>query len=300
MRPGRFFVAASYLLANIGAVNLYSQTVPLGNRPAFESSYNGGPMQMLRTPVDGQLEGYGGDASHLSIVLLDLANSSFTAQTQVSPLGNFSLASLPAGTYEVQVRNQQGDTVARTSISVPTTTTLKIKLGNAAPSPAAETVSHYRLTHRVPKAAAKGFRKALALLEKKDVTAARQQLQKTLAIDPDYALAHSLMGAIHLEEKDPEAARESFRKALALDPQESTAQTNLALALLRLNETAEAENVARDCLRANALKARARFYLALSLLEQGKPNKEALFHLTQAQDVFPPARALLAKLTSKP
>jgi spermidine synthase len=50
-----------------------------------------------------------------------------------------------------------------------------------------------------------------------------------VALDPRYAAAHNLLGAIHASLGQAEAAREAFRAALSLDPRDSATYTNLGL-----------------------------------------------------------------------
>jgi Tfp pilus assembly protein PilF len=69
---------------------------------------------------------------------------------------------------------------------------------------------------------------------------AREAAEKALAIDPDYALAHTDLGAIADSENEPAGAARHFERALALDPTDLNVLGNAALFLLSLGRLDEA------------------------------------------------------------
>ena len=81
----------------------------------------------------------------------------------------------------------------------------------------AGTVSVKRLRHRVPKAARNAYGKAGRLSRNAHVEQAAQELEKAIALDPDFAEAHRDLGVAYARlNRYPEAVAE-FRSAMALD-----------------------------------------------------------------------------------
>ena len=69
---------------------------------------------------------------------------------------------------------------------------------------------------------------------------ARAATEKALAIDPDYALAHTRLGLIAMAENDLAGAARHFQRALALDPTDVAVLGNAALFLVSLGRLDEA------------------------------------------------------------
>jgi len=63
---------------------------------------------------------------------------------------------------------------------------------------------------------------------------AAQAIQKALAIDPDYAVAHYALGHLHIVRGDPAAALSSYERVLAVNPSDAWAYARVAAALLAL------------------------------------------------------------------
>ncbi len=57
-------------------------------------------------------------------------------------------------------------------------------------------------------------------------TVALQELQRALAIDPDYAMAHGMLGLVQMDLGERAAAEASFRQALRLAPNDSDINNN--------------------------------------------------------------------------
>ena len=69
---------------------------------------------------------------------------------------------------------------------------------------------------------------------------AREAVEKALAIDPDYALAHTRLGSIATDGNDPAGAARHFQRALALDPTDVNVLGNAAVFLQNLGRVDEA------------------------------------------------------------
>jgi tetratricopeptide (TPR) repeat protein len=105
------------------------------------------------------------------------------------------------------------------------------------------TVSAQRLRHRPPKAARKAYEKAAKLLlQNRKAAEAATELEKAIALDPNYAEAHNELGVAYVRlGRNPEAASE-FRRAIALVPGESLPLSNLAWVLSAMRPPAETES----------------------------------------------------------
>jgi tetratricopeptide (TPR) repeat protein len=254
--------------------------------------------QLLSVPLQGRLElPEGAEPTRLRVLIVDLGRRAVLAETYASFNGAFDFPALPAGVYDLQVRNLNGDVIHQLSVSIPSATALVVRMTQRPQNLSARSVSARRLAHKIPKAARQDYEKAREQLsdprKSQDVLA---RLEHAVELDPEFFEALSVLGAIHLQARHIPQALAFLEKAALIDRHDATLCSNLSLAYLNQHKLVEAETAARDSLEANALNPRARFFLAISLLEQGKARPEAIFHLKQAQQDFPPAQALLAKL----
>ncbi len=74
---------------------------------------------------------------------------------------------------------------------------------------------------------------------------AEAALRQALAIDPDYADAHSKLGVVFAEREDRPAARAQFERALQLNDRHSSALTNLGNLAFLEGDLSEAERYHR-------------------------------------------------------
>lgn len=109
--------------------------------------------------------------------------------------------------------------------------------------------------------------------------AGREQAQKlaeaAIALAPDSADAHDVMGDLYLDVLEPVAAEEQFRKARSVDAASSTGRTKLAEALRLQGRFDEAVTELQEALRIDPKSARAQSGLGLTLRGQRK-NAEAI------------------------
>ena len=155
------------------------------------------------------------------------------------------------------------------------------------------TVSASRLRHRPPKAARKGYEKGLKLLQNRKPEEAVTELEKAIALDPDYAEAHNDLGVAYVRlGRHPEAASE-FRRALEMIPGESVPYSNLAGVLFLSGQRDEAEVNARRAIRLSPSSAQARLVLGRLLLDKPDARAEALDHLKYAAKTMPEVKQIL-------
>jgi Flp pilus assembly protein TadD len=72
--------------------------------------------------------------------------------------------------------------------------------------------------------------------------------RRTIELDPGYAAAYNLLGAINANLGQRREARTAFEQALRLDPRESTAYTNLALLELSSGNRSRAKDLYAEAL----------------------------------------------------
>ena len=143
---------------------------------------------------------------------------------------------------------------------------------DSAPPPhertSAETVSAKRLKHRPPKAAREAYTRAA---RSKNAQKTSQELERAIALDPDFAEAHCNLGVAYARlNRYPEAAAE-FRRAMELAPDESLPHANLAWVLLVMGQRTEAEAQVRRALQLSPNNAAARLLAGRLLIDAYLP-----------------------------
>jgi tetratricopeptide (TPR) repeat protein len=163
----------------------------------------------------------------------------------------------------------------------------------------AGTVSAKRLRHHPPKAARQAYEKASRLARKKEDQKAATELERAIALDPDFAEAHCYLGALYARlRRIPEAAAE-LRRAIELIPDESIPHSDLAWVLFAMDQRAEAEQHARRAIQLSSDNASAHLLIGRLLIETPKTRAEGLQHLEYAGRTIPDAERLLKALNTK-
>jgi Flp pilus assembly protein TadD len=103
-----------------------------------------------------------------------------------------------------------------------------------------EATSVTALQHKVPKEAAKANDRGLKLAKKSEHTQATTEFQKAVALDPEFADAHSNLGTEYFMAGRVAESRIEFLRAVELNPGLAIAYTNLATAELALGEMTDA------------------------------------------------------------
>ena len=94
----------------------------------------------------------------------------------------------------------------------------------------------------IPKKASKEFDKASDLIAKEDWSKAKVQLEKALAIYPQYAAAYNNLGVVYGRMGDREQERVALQKAISLNDHFSPAFVNLGKMAITDHNFPEAEN----------------------------------------------------------
>jgi spermidine synthase len=104
------------------------------------------------------------------------------------------------------------------------------------------------LRHFFPDSRGAHYYTAAAQFLHQDLPAASRSAQQAIAVDPSYAPARNLAGAIQASEGNVDAARTAFRAALGLDPHDPTIYTNLGLLELSHGHAPEAADLFAEAL----------------------------------------------------
>ncbi len=208
--------------------------------------------------------------------------------------GGFSFANVEDGVYELAVLAQNGDVVVSELVTIPASLLLTVALPeSAAPQ---SPVSIHRLTHEVPKAAMKAFRKAAEVSREKGDAASIQLLDRALELDPDFIDALHSRGLYAFNQRDFEAARRFLSRAARLDSASPVIQADAAMAEYAAASYPECERFASAAIRLDPSSPKSHYLLALALLQLGHPPARAVPHLLRAAPAFPKAGEILARV----
>ena len=120
----------------------------------------------------------------------------------------------------------------------------------------------------------------------------RRALERTIELDPDFAMGHNQLGLLELEGGNFGAAETHFRKAISSDPQFAEAVNNLGVLRLRQKKLEEASQLFRNALKLDPKYIQAHLNLTSVLLEQGNVA-QAETHARQALRFAPNSAAVL-------
>ena len=109
---------------------------------------------------------------------------------------------------------------------------------------------------------------AQAALDKNDYEAAIPPLQKFIAEKPDVAFAHFQLAYAYTALKRPDDARQEYERSIALDPKMAEAQLNLGVLLLE-KQPAEAVDPLRKAVELLPSESRPRYLLGLAQERSG-------------------------------
>jgi len=185
--------------------------------------------------------------------------------------GEATFLNVALGNYHVSVSGQGIQATQSDSFEVDerkSTQSVLVRVqpdaGNAAATHSGGTVSASDL--KLPKKASKEFDKATKLIAKQDWQAAIDQLNKALALYPDYAEAYNNLGVVYAHLGDPNKEREALQKAIAANDHFAPALVNLARLEMKEQNYAAAEAHLTQATSADPTDARALVLLAQSQL----------------------------------
>ena len=162
-----------------------------------------------------------------------------------------------------------------------------------------EAVSAATLRHTVPKAASKAYKRGEKLAKSGKLRESSLELEKALALDPDFAEAHENLGALYMKLERSAEAEPHIRRAIELNPSSSFAHSDLSALQLLAGDWEAAERSALRALELSRSNDWARFMLGLALLRNAATRAEALQHLEYASRSVPGARQALEALRAR-
>jgi tetratricopeptide (TPR) repeat protein len=261
--------------------------------PAKSQSSNAQPVS-----VKGQIETRA--SGNLTVQLYDIGSRSIASSAYVAADGSFELRAVPPGSYSVRVLNDMGEELYQTFLNAGSQPgmPLVIHLTEKPPAqPGSGTVSVHELQHAPPRKAYDAAVQAQHFSEAGDFARAAGALERAIALAPDYADAHSNLGAQYLRlGRYPESLAETER-AIELDGPTSSRLANRAIADLHLSRNAAALESATAAARQTPDSAVAQYVLGLALLANQRTG-EAKAHLEIAAQSLPAARETLQRLST--
>jgi Flp pilus assembly protein TadD len=112
------------------------------------------------------------------------------------------------------------------------------------------------------------------------------QFNKAIALKPDSARAHNLLGIAYFQQKEYKPAEEQFEKAIAINPSYAEALNNLGSVYFIRRQFDKAEEMFKKSLDLSPKLVSPYYSLGTLLIAQGKPE-EALSYLSRGIDLDP-------------
>ncbi|MFL6213532.1 MAG: tetratricopeptide repeat protein [Blastocatellia bacterium] len=211
-------------------------------------------------------------AAHLKIVLN-------TPQAPLTTLysdknGEFHFDDLPSGTYTLLVTADEAQyeplsQLIRLKPGEPMyiVLSLKSKLGTPAVATRERVVSVAEDERMVPASARHALEQADKLIDKGDVDAAIVQLNKALALYPDYIRARNRLGVQYLKRRRLPEAAEQFKVILDKNPKYFDARLNFGIVLYEQRHLTEAADELSRAVSLDSSSAAAHLFWGIVTLE---------------------------------
>ncbi len=248
--------------------------------------------------VKGQI--YARYTHGFTVQLYDLSRHTVLSTSDVRPDGAFELHGAAAGSYLVKVLNEAGDEAYEGSVNVggPTMPVVIRLPERSVPAPLTGTVSVRQLQHAPSRKAFDAAAKAQRFSEAGDFTRAQEFLEKAIALSPDYADAHTNLGAQYLRAARYADAVEETKRAIALDVPTTLRLCNLGFAQLHLSLFSEAMESVRLALRLSPQDGSSHYLMGLLLFVNHAPIADVKMHLEIASRTVPFAKEVWEKIAA--
>jgi tetratricopeptide (TPR) repeat protein len=225
-----------------------------------------------------------------------------TETASVNSDNTFEFHSATVGTHELRVLAANGQLLHEEYVSISgPNQALSIRLPeqNSADRSKESTISLRQLSHKVPAAAQKAYRKGEQAAAKGRLEEARAAFQQAVAIDPEFVDAFNELGATEAGLHDLPDAAEAFQKAIDLVPEHRLALPNLCIVLAQMKRFHEAAEVARRALKVVPGAGRIHYILAVSLMSEHGNVDEIILHFERAAADVPSAHVTVAELLAQ-
>ncbi len=124
------------------------------------------------------------------------------------------------------------------------------------------------------------------LLEKGSRERAKEELTKSVQLDPDQGETYILLGSIHLREKNPQEAMQAFQKGLDLAPRSRQGQVGIALALELSGENGKAIEKLEELLKTQKGMPEIHYHLGRVYEKEGQKERALEEYRKAIQVIF--------------
>lgn len=163
-------------------------------------------------------------------------------------------------------------------------------------APVARTVTVRELQHEIPGKALKEWDRAEKAREKGEIDKAMSHLRRAIEFDPEFVAARNNLAALLITRNSPVEAVAQLEESVKLDPNNPMSSANLAVAFMIQRQFDAAERAARRAVDLDRTGTRSRMILGLALVMQDQFTDEALQFLQRAEEEFPQAILLTARI----
>jgi Tfp pilus assembly protein PilF len=251
----------------------------------------------LKTTLRGHISGEGTTYGEYTVALYSLSGNTQVGQALADPTGEFAVSGISEGDYRLIVTNREGAVLKEDLVRAGTGSPIEVRLQERTqPQTLGGIVTVTQLRHKAPKKAQQELQAAHRARFHNDQDASLAHLLRAVALDRQFADAHSDLAAQYITLKHYDLALVEADEAARLDPASGTAQLNRAVCLSRMDRLAEAETAARLARQLDPASHRSQYALGIILAAQKKFTPEAVDNLVQAGQAFPPAQLTAAQI----
>lgn len=220
-----------------------------------------------------------------------------TWRTDILSDGSFVLRELPRGDYLLRIVGRTGGVLKEEYVSANEhMTAVEVNLPRQQPTAPGGPISIRELRNPPSAKAVRAAAAAQRFAHDGAPARAVSELQKAIRLSPDYAAAHSNLGAEYIRLKNYEAARREITKALEIAGPNAVDLCNLAFLDTAEYHFADALQEVRAAIRADPANGNAHYVLGALLTMDNRTKAEGIRELQTAAQTVPGAREMLAHL----
>ncbi len=236
----------------------------------------------------------------LTVQLYDLTRRTTLTSSTVYMDGRFEIHDAAPGPYLVTVLDQTGEEVYNGNVNVGVLALpLVIRIDERERTrPPSSTISIYQLQHVPSRKALDAAGRAEKLSQAGSFVKAAESLEKAVALSPDYADAHTNLGAQYLRLGRYADSITETERAEALDGPTPLRLCNLGFAELQLHRSAESMEAARKAVQLKSDEPCANYLMGLLLFLKHAPIEEVRARLELAGRTLPAAKDLWEKIAA--
>ena len=211
--------------------------------------------------------------------------------------GEFEIRNIPAGEYQLRITNLHGETVQQEVVSVnPSVGVLNLQFNAPRKAPSAPgTISIRQLQHPPDRRAIQSFAAAQRFAASGNTEKAAEELQKAVALSPQFADAYTNLAVQHIRLQRFLEATAEMTRAIAIAGPNPLRLCNLAYAQLNLGRVEDSLASVRSALSMDSSYPQAHLILGSILAGNRRTLPEAIPHLERAAASIPSARAVLER-----